>query len=66
MTRLHKFLVATDATQDELDILKDVMTQMEDLFMVCVVGEFNAGKSKFVNALLGDRSGAQDPQLQLS
>jgi GTPase Era involved in 16S rRNA processing len=42
------------------------MTQMEDLFMVCVVGEFNAGKSKFVNALLGDRSGAPDPQLQLS
>jgi GTPase Era involved in 16S rRNA processing len=23
--------------------------------MVCVVGEFNAGKSRFINALLGDR-----------
>jgi len=29
--------------------------QVEDLFMVCVVGEFNAGKSRFINALLGDK-----------
>lgn len=41
--------------QDDQDILKDAIAQTEDLFMVCVVGEFNAGKSKFINALLGDR-----------
>lgn len=41
--------------QDDQDILKDAIAQTEDLFMVCVVGEFNAGKSKFINALLGNR-----------
>ena len=29
--------------------------QLDELFMIVVVGEFNAGKSAFVNALLGDR-----------
>jgi GTP-binding protein EngB required for normal cell division len=41
--------------QTDLDVLKDAISQVEDMFMVCVVGEFNAGKSRFVNALLGDR-----------
>ncbi len=41
--------------KDDLDILRDAISQVEDLFMVCVVGEFNAGKSRFINALLGDR-----------
>ena len=110
LERLHHVLVSMEATQNDLDILKDAIcqvrtliqppthppthppiplpthlssthppthppthlsiqsttyppthppthlphTQVEDLFMVCVVGEFNAGKSKFINALLGD------------
>jgi ribosome biogenesis GTPase A len=41
--------------QTSLDILRDSIQQLEDLFMVCVVGEFNAGKSRFINALLGGR-----------
>ncbi len=35
--------------------LRDVANDLRDLFfMVVVVGEFNAGKSTFINALLGD------------
>lgn len=41
--------------KEELDILRDAISQVTDLFTVCVVGEFNAGKSRFINALLGDR-----------
>jgi small GTP-binding protein len=29
--------------------------QLDDLFLLVVVGEFNAGKSAFINALLGER-----------
>lgn len=54
MEKLHKVLVSMEAPQQDLDILKDAICQVEDLFMVCVVGEFNAGKSRFINALLGD------------
>ncbi|KAM3567499.1 hypothetical protein VYU27_010359, partial [Nannochloropsis oceanica] len=54
LEKLHKVLVSMEAPQQDLDILKDAICQVEDLFMVCVVGEFNAGKSRFINALLGD------------
>lgn len=52
---LHKHLLALGTSDDELQILRDGITQTEELFMVCIVGEFNAGKSTFVNALLGGR-----------
>ena len=29
------------------------MRQLDELFLLVVVGEFNAGKSAFINALLG-------------
>jgi ribosome biogenesis GTPase A len=48
-------LLELGTPQDELSILRDAISQMEELFMVCVVGEFNAGKSSFINALLGDK-----------
>ncbi len=35
--------------------LRDVADDLRNLFfMVVVVGEFNAGKSSFINAILGD------------
>ncbi|EWM30095.1 dynamin family protein [Nannochloropsis gaditana] len=55
LERLHRVLTSMEAGQEDLDILKDAICQVEDLFMVCVVGEFNAGKSRFINALLGDK-----------
>ena len=35
--------------------LADSIAQLDDLFLLVIVGEFNAGKSAFINALLGKR-----------
>ncbi|MGB8981226.1 MAG: dynamin family protein, partial [Anaerolineales bacterium] len=35
--------------------LQDAILQLDELFLVVVVGEFNAGKSALVNALLGEK-----------
>ena len=39
---------------DELRALADSMGQLDELFLLVVVGEFNAGKSAVINALLGE------------
>lgn len=41
------------APEDEATV-KESIRQLEDLFLLVVVGEFNAGKSVFVNALIGE------------
>jgi small GTP-binding protein len=43
---------ATDA--DQLALATSIR-QLDELFLIVIVGEFNAGKSAFVNALLGQR-----------
>jgi len=44
-----------DNTQEDRKRLQDVAYDLRDLFfLVAVIGEFNAGKSSFVNAILGD------------
>ena len=35
--------------------LSDAIDQLNNLFLLVVVGEFNSGKSAFINALLGDK-----------
>lgn len=47
-------LEGAEATQDDLATLNESVQQLDDLFLLVVVGEFNAGKSAFVNALLGE------------
>ncbi|HVO42639.1 MAG TPA: dynamin family protein [Aggregatilineales bacterium] len=44
----------TDGAQDRQRLLDTASDLREMFFMVVVIGEFNAGKSTFVNALLGD------------
>jgi len=39
----------------ELQLLRDALKQLDDLFLVVVVGEFNSGKSSVINALLGNK-----------
>ncbi len=46
-------LVRLDAPGDEAETLRRSVRQLDELFLLVVVGEFNAGKSAFVNALLG-------------
>jgi small GTP-binding protein len=44
-----------DSANDDRKRLMDVAQDLRDLFfLVVVIGEFNAGKSTFVNSLLGD------------
>lgn len=48
-------LVENNAAKDDLDSLKHSIRQLDDLFLIVIVGEFNAGKSAFINALLGQQ-----------
>ncbi len=52
---LRDVLGRVPATDDDTATLADSIRQLDDLFLLVVVGEFNAGKSAFVNALLGER-----------
>lgn len=38
-----------------MELLKQTREQLEELFLLVVVGEFNAGKSAFLNAMLGKK-----------
>ena len=40
---------------DEISLVGDALKQLDELFLLVVVGEFNSGKSSIVNALLGGR-----------
>lgn len=48
-------LVDYEASREDLDTLGQSIRQLDDLFLLVVVGEFNAGKSAFINALLGQK-----------
>lgn len=52
---LRDILVALPATAAVLATLSTSIGQLDELFMIVVVGEFNAGNSAFVDALLGER-----------
>ena len=46
-------LSALDVPREALDTLQQAILQLDELFLLVVVGEFNAGKSALINALLG-------------
>jgi len=52
---LRVALADLDASREDLASLDRSLGQLDELFLLVVVGEFNAGKSAFVNALLGRR-----------
>jgi GTP-binding protein EngB required for normal cell division len=47
-------LARADGPRADLDRLAQLVQEMDELFLLVVAGEYNAGKSTFVNALLGD------------
>lgn len=51
--RLVDFLVGFGAPGEDVEIARRSLSDLEELFLLVIVGEFNAGKSAFVNALLG-------------
>ncbi|MEM9775691.1 MAG: dynamin family protein, partial [Chloroflexota bacterium] len=46
-------LASSSSTAEEREALAESIRQLDELFLLVVAGEFNAGKSSFVNALLG-------------
>jgi small GTP-binding protein len=54
LERLVDLLDASDAPAASVEKLKEMQAHLGDLFLVVVVGEFNAGKSTVLNALFGE------------
>jgi small GTP-binding protein len=52
---VHSTLAAFGALPEDQDSIQQSLLQLDSLFLLVVAGEFNAGKSAFINALLGDR-----------
>ncbi len=52
---LRQALTRFDASAEDQETIERSARQLEELFLLVVAGEFNAGKSAFINALLGDK-----------
>ena len=52
---LRVALIQFGVDPEDSQTLADSIAQLDDLFLLVVVGEFNAGKSAFINALLGQK-----------
>ena len=48
-------LAGFDLPRQALDSLQKAILQLDELFLIVVAGEFNAGKSALINALLGQK-----------
>lgn len=55
LQQLQTAIEPLEATNEDLDALRQAEADLEELFLLVVVGEFNAGKSAFINALLGEK-----------
>ena len=53
LMRLHTALARSDASGEQKSALDRSIAQLDEIFLLVVVGEFNAGKSAFINALVG-------------
>ncbi len=52
--RVRDVLAQSDGARADLERLASLVNEMDELFLLVVVGEYNSGKSTFINALLGD------------
>ena len=52
---LRASLIRFGASDENMAPLERSIEQLDELFLLVVVGEFNAGKSAFINALVGER-----------
>jgi len=55
LAEIHLALAEIDLSRGGLATLQKAILQLDELFLLVVVGEFNSGKSALVNALLGER-----------
>lgn len=54
LERLATALETFPATDEDQEALEHATLQLGELFLLVIVGEFNAGKSAFINALVGE------------
>jgi small GTP-binding protein len=52
--KVRDVLARSDGSREDLDRLASLVNEMDELFLLVIVGEYNSGKSTFINALLGD------------
>jgi small GTP-binding protein len=55
LARLRASLAQFDVAAGQQSALDRSIEQLDELFLLVIVGEFNSGKSAFINALLGSR-----------
>lgn len=55
LSEIRLALAELDVPRESLATLQEAILQLDELFLLVVVGEFNAGKSALVNALLGEK-----------
>ena len=55
LAEIRLALTEIDVPRESLNTLQDAILQLDELFLLVVVGEFNAGKSALVNAMLGEK-----------
>jgi small GTP-binding protein len=55
LARLRTALARFDAAPEQQQALERSIEQLDELFLLVVVGEFNSGKSAFINALVGSK-----------
>ena len=53
LERLISFLEDFGAPKEDAELVRRALADLEEMFLLVIVGEFNSGKSAFVNALLG-------------
>src|SRR5688572_5414448 len=53
LAQLRDALTRFDASAEDQAALASSIRQLDEFFMLVVVGEFNSGKSAFINALVG-------------
>jgi len=53
LARLDVVAARLDAPEEDLRIIAQTRWQLDSLFLLAFIGEFNSGKSAFINALLG-------------
>jgi len=49
---IHNCLLKTGTQQADVEHIQDAIDRLDELFLLVIVGEFNSGKSAFVNTLL--------------
>jgi small GTP-binding protein len=55
LAKLRTALARFDATPEHQQALARSIEQLDELFLLVIVGEFNSGKSAFINALIGSK-----------